>query len=115
MYHADVSSSSGSSTIAIGGAVGGVAVLIIIVVLCILIIIKLYKKSKRKRGSLYVTNRLDTTYENNLYDDTDNTNVNAIHLQTLGTPSTPSVMVNNAISDLERTITQSSEGELIVI
>ena len=35
-----------------------------------------------------------------------------INLQTLNTPSTTSFMVNNAISDLERTIPQSSEGEL---
>ena len=86
--------------------------------MCILICIKLCRKNKESKGLVYVTNKVETInsvsdaviYDNKLYDDVENT-VNTINLQTMNTPSTPSIIVNNAISDLERTITQSSKGD----
>ena len=116
MYHTDATSSNDSNTTVIGGAAVGVVVLIIIVVLCVLIFIKLYKRNNKKKRGIHVTNKVESEsdaaiYANKNYDDVNNT-VNDINLQTLNTPSTASFMVNNAISDLERTITQSSEGEL---
>ena len=92
--------------------------MIIILVLCVLICIKLYRKNKENKGIVYVTNKVESInsvsdagiYDNKVYDDVENT-VNTINLQTMNTPSTPSIIVNNAISDLERTITQSSKGD----
>ena len=105
-YYVDAASSDGSgsfSAATIGGAAGGVVVFIIITVFCVVICCII--RSKRNKEKKSNSKELDAAiYYNKTYDDVNN-DMNT-NLHTLN--ATPSLLINNPLSTLESSFTQSS-------